>query len=152
VAAQYAGSAGAHGRQENHQAAKEGDNLNNKVTPRKKRAVESLLTNGDITAAAAAAGVSRTSLYRWLKDDNFLGALAEAEQAALASLSRRLVSLGDRAVGTLAKAMDDEGAPVGSKIRAADVTLGRLLQLRELYQLEERVSRLEEQLSGLLAI
>ena len=46
------------------------------VTPKKRRAVEALLTNPDVTQAAKAAGVSRNTLYRWMKEPDFMVAVA----------------------------------------------------------------------------
>ena len=117
--------------------------MTEKVTPKKRKAVEALLTKADIKKAAEAAGVSRKTLYRWLKDADFLAALAEAEAEALATLSRTLVALGDQAVAVLRDAMRDSTAPINARLRAADMVLSRLLQLRELVNLDRRLSNLE---------
>ncbi len=113
------------------------------LTPKQRKAVEALLTTGDATAAAQAAGIARDTLYRWLRQPVFLGAVRAAEAQALDDLSRMLVRLGRTAAGTLAKAMSDAATPMTVKVRAADATLGRLLQLRELATLEARVAELE---------
>lgn len=113
------------------------------LTPKQRKAVEALLVTGDVTAAAKEAGVSRESLYRWLKQSVFLEAVREAEARALDELSRLLVRLGRSAATTLAKAMSDADVPAATRVRAADVTLARLLQLRELATLEARVTELE---------
>jgi hypothetical protein len=113
------------------------------LTPKQRKAVEALLTTGDVQAAAQQAGVSRDTIYRWLKQPDFLAMVRAAEAQAIDDLSRILVRLGRTASGTLAKAMSDTTTPVASKIRAADVVLNRLLQLRELATLEARVVELE---------
>ena len=113
------------------------------LTPKQRRAVEALLTTGEVAAAAAAAGVSRDTLYRWLKQPAFLAAVRGAEAAALDELSRALVRLGRTAAATLAKAMADPAAPWPTRVRTADASLERLLQLRELATLEARVQALE---------
>jgi len=82
-------------------------------------------------------------LHRWLKEAPFQAAVHEAEAAALDDLSRVLVGLGRTAVATLGAAMSESGTPAATRVRAADVTLSRLLQLRELAQLEARVQALE---------
>ena len=114
------------------------------LTGKQRKAVEALLTTGEVAAAAQAAGVSRDTLYRWLKQPAFLAAVREAEARALDDLSRLLVRLGRTAAATLAKAMGDPAAPYPTRVRAADAALGRLLQLRELATLEARVAALEE--------
>ena len=114
------------------------------LTGKQRKAVEALLTTGEVAAAAQAAGVSRDTLYRWLKQPDFARAVREAEARALDDLSRLLVRLGRTAAATLAKAMAEPSAPWATRVRAADAALGRLLQLRELAQLEARVQALEE--------
>jgi phage terminase small subunit len=116
-----------------------------KVTPRQLKAIETLLTTGDKTEAAKTAGVSRKTIYRWLKQDAFKQALAEAEAEALDALSRELVALGSKATATLKGAMTGN-TPAATKVRAADIVLARLLQLRELVTLETRVLALEQAL------
>jgi hypothetical protein len=118
------------------------------LSPKQRKAVEALLTTGEVAAAAQAAGVSRATLHRWLADPTFVQAVRDAEARALDDLSRLLVRLGRTAVATLAKAMSDPTTPWATRVRAADASLGRLLQLRELATLEARVVELER-LTGL---
>jgi hypothetical protein len=118
------------------------------LSSRQRKAVEALLSTGEPTAAAREAGIARDTLYRWLKEPAFLQAVRDAEAAALDELSRLLVRLGRTAAATLAKAMSDPAVPWSTRVRAADASLSRLLQLRELATLEARVTELEH-LSGL---
>ncbi len=118
------------------------------LTSKQRRAIEALLSTGEVTAAAQAAGVSRETLHRWLKQPLFVQAVRDAEARALDDLSRLLVGLGRTATTTLAKAMSDPATPWATRVRAADASLGRLLQLRELATLEARVVELER-LTGL---
>lgn len=114
------------------------------LKPKQRKAVEALLTTGEVAAAAQSVGVSRETLYRWLKEPVFQQAVRQAEAQALDDLSRLLVRLGRTAVATLAKAMSDPSVPAASRVRAADAALSRLLQLRELATLEQRITALEE--------
>lgn len=114
------------------------------LTPKQRKAVEALLTTGEVTAAAQAARVSKDTLYRWLKQPVFVEAVRVAEARALDDLSRLLVRLGRTAAATLAKAMNDPSTPWATRVRAADASLRRLLQLRELATLESRVTELEQ--------
>ena len=114
------------------------------LSSKQRKAIQALLVTGEVKAAAAEAGVHRDTLHRWLKDPKFLGAVHAAEAEALDELSRLLVGLGRTAVSTIATAMSDPVTPVATRVRAADVALGRLLQLRELAQLEARVQALEQ--------
>ncbi len=113
------------------------------LTLKQRKAVAALLTEPDTTAAAKAAGVSRDTVYRWLTEPAFQAALRDAEAGALAAVSRSLVRLAERAAATLDGAMTDPEAASGTKVRAADIVLARLLQVRELVALETRVAELE---------
>ena len=114
------------------------------LSSKQRKAVEALLSTGEVTSAAQQLGINRATLYRWLGEPAFVEAVRAAEAQALDDLSRMLVRLGRTAAGTLAKAMSDATTPVATKVRAADATLGRLLQLRELATLEARITALEE--------
>jgi hypothetical protein len=120
------------------------DSRSSPLSTKQHKAVAALLTTGEVKAAATAAGIHRDTLHRWLKDPTFLAAVREAEAEALDALSRQFVHLGATAIATIAQAMTDSETPTATKVRAADVALGRLLQLRELAQLEARVQALEQ--------
>jgi transposase-like protein len=116
------------------------------LTSRQRQAIEAILATGDVSIAAQSVGVNRATLYRWMKQPAFVQAVHSAEADAVEDLSRMLVRLGRTAVATLAKAMNDPATPASTKVRAADATLSRLLQLRELATLEQRVAALEASL------
>jgi phage terminase small subunit len=119
------------------------------LTPKQRKAIEALLSNWDTTKAAQAAGVSRDTLYRWMRSNNFKGAMQDSTQAALENLSRGLVTLAKKAIDALEKAVEgDSPLQVAARVRAADIILGRLLQLTELVELEARVSALEAERNG----
>ena len=114
---------------------------NKTLSPRQRKAIEALLTRGSISAAAEAAGVARVTMYRWMREPAFMAELSKAEDAAMASLQRTLVALASLATVTLAKGM--EGKATSSQIRAADISLSKLLLLRDLVAFERRLAALE---------
>lgn len=113
------------------------------LTSRQQQAITAIVATGDVTVAAQSVGVNRATLYRWMKQPGFVQAVHGAEADAVEDLSRMLVRLGRTAVATLARAMNDPATPPATKVRAADATLTKLLQLRELATLEQRVAALE---------
>ena len=121
---------------------------NETLSTKKQRAIATLSTSGNVAEAARAAEVSRKTLYRWLRQPDFAEALEAAAQESLANLSRELVRLGTQAVTTLEGAMTDTEAATGTKVRAADVVLARLLQLRELVSIEARLTALEKKINA----
>jgi len=110
------------------------------------KALEALLTSGNKASAARAAGVDRSTLYRWMADATFQAALEEATREALKEFSRALTRLAAEAVKVLEDAMASK-QEMHVRLRAADIVTSRLLAVREQVELEERLTRLE----GLLA-
>jgi hypothetical protein len=118
------------------------------ITPRQRLALEKLIASGDRTEAAKAAGVSRQTVHRWMREETFRAALADAEALAVEALSRALLGLATQALATLRAAMADEGVAAGTRVKAADVTLARLVTVRELAALEMRLTELERRIQG----
>jgi len=52
--------------------------------------------------------------------------------------------LGEKAADTLRQALEDAQAPAAARVRAADIILARILQLRELVDLDKRLTELEK--------
>ncbi|MFC1464181.1 MAG: phBC6A51 family helix-turn-helix protein [Candidatus Brachytrichaceae bacterium NZ_4S206] len=116
----------------------------NDLSPQQRRAIEALLVARSIADAAKQAGVSRRTLHSWLRNAQFCAELHTATNAALDAAVRRLAALTACAVDALEAVLQGERVPVGAKIRAADVVLARLLQLREMHEFERRLRALEE--------
>ena len=87
------------------------------------------------------------TVYKWSKQPEFQDALKAAEREAMRAVSISLLGLAEKATGTLNGVMENNRALDSSKVRAADIVLGRLLQTRELLELEERISKLEERIN-----
>jgi phage terminase small subunit len=122
--------------------------MSENLTPKKQKAIAALLTSWDTTQAAQAAGVSRETIYKWMKEEPFKQALKEGAAVAMEGLSRSLVTLGDKAVKALSDALEgDSPLQAGARVRAADIVLSRLLALRELVDLEARITELESKVT-----
>jgi hypothetical protein len=114
-----------------------------KTTVRQNKALQSLLTGETVQAAADNAGVARQTVYDWLDLPHFQEALKKAEADTLEGITRSLIALGSLAVATIEETMS-AGDSAAVRVRAADIALNRLLQLRELVVLEKRVEELEK--------
>ncbi len=112
------------------------------ISPSQRLAIEALLLSGDVTTAAAAGGVNRSTLYKWQAMPHFQQALQAAEQEAIASLSRRLAGLSDATAAALVDGLASS-QKITIRLRAAEVVIGNLLRLRELVNLEARIEALE---------
>jgi len=117
-----------------------------RLSARQQRLLSALLTERSLDAACKTAGVARTTAYRWLGEPPFQDALRLMEAQALEATSRGLVALAGKALAVMEQILDDRSVSAGTRVRAADSTLARLLQLRNLVDQEERITALEERM------
>lgn len=114
------------------------------ISTKQKAAIRALLTGASYGEAAAAARVHENTISQWMRNEAFIAGLRQSESEAMLAVSRSLVAISDSAAEVLKLILDDEKARDSSKIRAADVVLGRLIQIKEIAELEERIRKLEE--------
>ena len=90
------------------------------LSPGQDRAIAELLSGSSVTAAAEAAGVSRSSVHRWLADDPaFIAAYNLARQEVRDAARRDLDSLAVQAVGCVRSLMAGPETPAAVTLRAA---------------------------------
>jgi transposase-like protein len=76
------------------------------LSPPQRLAIQMLTSGRTLVAAATAAGVNRTTLYRWLKGDPAFQAAYNAWQKDMRDTARgRILALSDLAINTVARAM-----------------------------------------------
>jgi hypothetical protein len=111
------------------------------ITRRQEQAIAALLEHGTVAAAAAASGVGRATLHRWLDAPAFARAYARARADVLTHALGALQAASGDAVATLRAAMQGAGSPV--QVSAARAVLDHALRAAELLDLTERVEALE---------
>ncbi len=115
-----------------------------KLTSRQIKTIDSLIVCPTIDQAAERAGVTRKTIYRWLQNQDFKAELNMAEGAAIDKAGRRLIAMADKAISALDDVLDNpsrEGA--GNKRLAAAAIIDIFMRLRELRNIETRLSELE---------
>jgi hypothetical protein len=120
---------------------------NEQLTAPQRRTIAALLEQRDVRAAARAAKVGETTLHRWLAEPAFRAALYVAEGALIDAAVRRLLQHQDVALTVILSIMADQRYPAGVRLRAATAVVDYMLKLRELRNVEERLSALEEKLA-----
>jgi hypothetical protein len=118
----------------------------NELNERQHAAIAALLSCATVKAAAIKARVAYRTLRGWLDQDGFRAALRRAESTRLDEVSRRMLTLMSIAADTLEAGM--AGTAKTSQVHAADATMKRFAELRELYSFEERLSALEGRANG----
>lgn len=116
---------------------------NDRFSQNQKRFLTALLAHARLRDAAAAAGVSEATAYRYLRDTAFRAELSRAQDDALSEVTRQCVAAATEAVQTLAAIAGDTTAPAGARVQAARAILESALRFAEVVDLAQRVSELE---------
>ena len=118
------------------------------LRPDQRKAIAALLEGLTIPKAAKRVGVTRSAVWKWTQDPTFATELRKAEQYQLSEISRALAAVGVSSVATLVELKDSPEVPAMVRARAASDLLGKLMPLRELVTLEDRIAALEARLEG----
>lgn len=113
-----------------------------------KRALEALLSEPTVTAAAERCGLAERTLYYYLADATFRTELRQRQDAILGAVTASLVGLSDEAVQTLRDVLSSTNASDSVKVRAALGWLKNVRDAVELDALADRVAALEEKIGG----
>ena len=108
-------------------------------------AIAALLTHRTTEEAAKAAGISHSTLLRWMKDADFDKAYREARRAAYGQSIARLQQGCSAAVSVLLKVMVDPASPPSVRVRAADSVLDHSAKNIELEDIEARLAAIERE-------
>lgn len=117
------------------------------LTPPQLKAVAALVYCASIEEAASEAGVSRSSVHRWLRDDDAFA--RELRKARAVMFDEALAELQDttregvRVLRELLKSRHE-----GIRLRAAGLALAASMRAREVIELSERVRKLEDIIGG----
>ncbi len=116
--------------------------------PRKKeQAIVALLSQSSMGEAAQVAGVSETTLWRWLQEEEFSQSYREARRRVVEQAISRVQQSSGKAVTTLAEMMTDQDAPPSTRVTAARVILEMTVKFVEIEDLRDRVAKLERLVS-----
>lgn len=118
------------------------------LTAAQEKALAALLEGKSVSQAAKRAGVARSTVYGWLRQDDFVAQLRAGEGRLLDGAVRRLLVLQDAAIGTLEAILGNPDASNATRLRAAALVLDVTIRLRELRNVEERLATLEAALHG----
>jgi len=110
---------------------------------KQQRAIQALLREATIDAAAKKAGVSRQSMWRWLQQPAFSEAYREARSRLLERTVTVLQSVSFEAVTVLVSVMNDPESTASTRVMAARSLLEFAIRSREHLELEDRIRALE---------
>lgn len=119
-----------------------------KMSRRREAAIAALLNAPTLEQAAADCGLGVSTLRRWLKDEAFAAQYREAKAALVRNATATLRKEMDKGVRVLAAIAGNKKAPAASRVSSAVALIRLGLEAHQSENLEERIERLETELSG----
>lgn len=120
-------------------------NMSDMVQQERQQLVISALVAGRTqTEAAAAAGVSEKTVYRYLRDPKFRVQLAAARSAQWAPVARRLRAGVERALQVIEDLMNSETSHESTKLRAAVAYLELAVKFDDVTNTAPRLAAMED--------
>ena len=116
------------------------------LTPRQQVFVAVMVAGMTQEEAAQSIGVRVRTCRRYRADPRVRAAIKVAQDDALGGVTRRMNAGSNEALDVLKEVMQDKAQSGGVRIRAAQVWLETSFKVRELLDLAERVSELEQRM------
>lgn len=111
------------------------------LSPKQRRAILELIENDDISSAAFAAGVNRSTVFRWLRDEAFASAYRAARYEIWSHSIAHLQRASKTAARVLEEIASDASAPVTGRVSACRAILEHS---RESIQTENLAAEVKE--------
>ena len=115
-----------------------------KIEAKQERAISALLQAQTMREAAKEAGISESTLLRWLHDENFLEAYRKAKRQVVQLAICQLQRSAGKAVKILLEVAEGKFNPASARVSAAKTILEMSFKALELEDLEKRISELEK--------
>ncbi|MEN6375703.1 MAG: phBC6A51 family helix-turn-helix protein [Smithella sp.] len=106
------------------------------------KAIPVFISCDSMEDAARQIGITKGTLYQWLKQDEFVKEVQTARKKLLDKAMNKLTNVSMKAVNTLEKLLDAESEAV--RRAAANDILGHALKHRELSEIEDRLESVEK--------
>jgi len=116
------------------------------ITVKQQKAITALLSERTARDAAKKAGVNEKTLYVWMLDPAFRGALREAESGLLETVTRRLGVGQSLALDTL-ESLIQKAKHESTKLTACVSWLNMFVKYRDMKDIDERLTKLEERMN-----
>jgi hypothetical protein len=107
------------------------------------RAIDALLREPTVVAAARVSGIGETTMFRWLKDPLFDATYKQLRARLLEGTLTALQSASVEAVSCLLEVIRDQAAQPSARVTAAKTVLEFSVKAREILEVEERLAYLE---------
>jgi hypothetical protein len=95
------------------------------ITLDQQRAIIALLEQPNVTATAREVGLDKSTLYKWLKRDDFKVAYREAKRESMGRATSRLQKAAEEAVTALQEITNDKHVQPAARVGAAKIILDK---------------------------
>lgn len=119
-----------------------------KLARKWEQAIAALLATPTLRLAAEQAGVSESTLRRWLNDATFQRAYQEARRLVVSQATGQLATACAEAVETLRAVMGDPTAPASARVTAARSVLELAVTSVDVEDIQARVAELDARLQA----
>lgn len=113
------------------------------LTPNQEQAIIALLHDPGLTSAAEAAGVGKSTLWRWMKEPTFKAEYRRARREAVSQAVARLQQVSSEAAESLREVATDPAAPHAARVSASRAILVMAFTGMESEDLAARIEALE---------
>ena len=113
------------------------------LEPAQERAIIALLSEPTLRAAASSAGISESTLWRWMRDPDFRVAYRRARQEVLERATARLGTLVEVAVEALGEIVAERTVSPHVRVSAVSRIIDFALKAAEIEEVQARLEKLE---------
>jgi len=118
-----------------------------KIGQKQEKVIAALLQAQTIREAAEQAGISESTLLRWLHDETFLEPYRKARRQVVQLAICQLQRSAGKAVKTLLEIAEEKDNPASSRVSAAKTILEMSLKAVEFEDLEKRIAEIEKKIA-----
>ena len=116
---------------------------NTNFNRKKELALSALMTETTLQKAAKVAGIGEVTLWRWLKEKEFIEAYRVLKREAVTQAVARLQQISCKAVDTLKQVMEDKDSPASVRVSAAKSIIEMAIKAVELDDITKKIEELE---------
>ena len=121
------------------------------LTPKQEAAIAALISHNTVKKAAAAAGVTEVTLWRWQKQPHFHKAYMVARWKVVQQAMANIQNTTSKAAAFLAKVLDDDLQDPRIKMAATRLVLSSSLKAVELEDHAERMNEIQDDIEVIKA-
>ena len=123
-------------------------NETERLSGKQQRAIAFLITERTIEVAARKAGIGRTTIFEWFREEAFQAAYRTARGDLVRNAIAQAQAACSEAVTVLREIMTNNESPASTRVSAAKAVLETAIKAVEVEEVVARIERIEAYLGG----